>query len=307
MLRTPNVTTLGITGLALAVGATAQADAAPVGIYSLSVARDNPNTPADERLANIRDYDFVSGYTLRVFWSDLETSQGTYDFRVIEEAIRRTRAVGQRLNLEVLPALPSYVVSGASATYVDHRNVTTPVPRDPFAQSRFTALHAALASYVVDDGANAPHPLNQDPTLVAVDATPVGLNYGVRDLNNGIRNHPDYTQARYVDAVTQGVAASRSNFPNHEGFLAFFGFTDGQPGAPVDQQIIQQLAAQYNGPQQPSLAFFIENLSDTGPAPIGMTGGTGNNLLDWTESGGTTMMQALDSWLQHSPDRDPTL
>lgn len=38
----------------------------PAGIYALGAAQDNTGTPADERLAGIRDYDFVSGFTLRV-------------------------------------------------------------------------------------------------------------------------------------------------------------------------------------------------------------------------------------------------
>jgi hypothetical protein len=35
--------------------------------------------------------------------------------------------------------------------------------------------------------------------------------------------------------------------------------------------------------------------------------GTGNNLNDWAEAGGSTMMHALDSWLAHPADRDAQL
>jgi hypothetical protein len=135
----------------------------------------------------------------------------------------------------------------------------------------------------------------------------VGLNFGVRDINHGIRSHPDYTQARYIGSILQGVGAARAAFPLHTGFLAFFGFNDGQAGVPVDQQLITLLDAQYNSPGQPSLAFFIENLSDLGPVPLPNGGGTGNNLLAWAYLGGPTMAQALDSWLAHRPDRDPQL
>ena len=277
------------------------------GIYSLGAGRDNPNTPQDERLAGIRDYDFVSGFTMRVFWTDIESTEGNYDFSVIDAAIQSVAALGQGFNLEILNGEePAYVLSGASATYLDHRGGTNPVPWDPFAQQRMAALRSALANHVVT-GSGSPHPLNADPTLRSIDSSPVGLNFGVRDLNSGIRNHPDYTQQRYIDAVADGVADSAAAFPNDTNFLAFFGFTDGQPGTPVDDQIIQRLAPLYNGPGEAKLDFFVENLSDDGPVPLGSGSSPGNNLVDWVNMGGDSMIQALDSWLQHQPDREPQL
>lgn len=278
---------------------------APTGIYVLGNAQDNPATVEDERLKNIRNYDFVSGYTLRVLWSDIEKVQGVYDFSVIDKAVAQVGAIGKRVNLEVLDSQPQYVINGAGATYIDHRNTLRTVPWDGFAQSRYAALQTALAEHVVNDGSGLK--LSEHPVLAAVDASSTGLNYGVRDLNNGIRSHPQYTQQKYIDSVLQGVAASRSAFPNHQGYLAFFAFTDGTPGVPVDQQLITQLSALYNGTGQNNLAFFIENLSDIGPIPTGGSGGTGNNLLQWNILGGQTMAQALDSWLAHRPDRDPQL
>jgi hypothetical protein len=277
------------------------------GIYALGAAINNVNTPQDERLAGIRTYDFVSGFTMRVFWSDLETSQGQYNFSVIDSAIQTLAAIGRGLNLEIFTGEePAYVLSGASATYTDHRGGTNPVPWDTFAQQRHAALFAALASHVVTVAGNS-HPLNQDSTLRSIDTAPAGLNFGVRDLNSGIRNHPDYTQQKYVDAVVGGVHDAAIQFPNDTNSLAFFAFSDGKPGTPVDEQIIQQLAPLYNGPGQIKLDFFVENLSDDGPVPLANGAGTGNNLIDWVNAGGDTMIQALDSWLQHSADREPQL
>lgn len=296
------------TTLSLAATLVAQASAAaPTGIYSLGAGRDNPNTAPDERLAGIRNYDFVSGFTLRVFWADIEAAQGQYNFGVIDSAIQSVAALGQGLSLEILMGEePQYVLSGASSTYLDHRGGTNPVPWDTFAKQRQAALYTALSTHAVQ-GAQGPQPLNQSPTLRSIDAAPAGLNFGVRDLNSGIRNHPEYTQARYVGAVVDGVAAVTSAFPQDQNFLAFFAFTDGQPGPRVDQQIIQQLAPLYNHAGQAELAFFVENLSDDGPLPLPDGIGPGNNLLTWAGSGGDTMMQALDSWLQHAPDRDAQL
>jgi hypothetical protein len=277
------------------------------GIYSLGAAINNVNTPQDERLAGIRTYDFVSGFTMRVFWSDLETSQGQYNFSVIDSAIQTLAATGRGLNLEIFTGEePAYVLSGASATYIDHRGGTNPVPWDTFAQQRHAALFSALASHVVTVAGNS-HPLNQDATLRSIDTAPAGLNFGVRDLNSGIRNHPDYTQQKYIDAVVNGVHDAAIQFPNDTNSLAFFAFSDGKPGTPVDEQIIGQLAPLYNGPGQIKLDFFVENLSDDGPVPLANGAGTGNNLVDWVNAGGDTMIQALDSWLQHSADREPQL
>jgi hypothetical protein len=279
----------------------------PAGIYSLGAGVNNPNTPHDDRLANIRDYDFVSGYTLRLFWSDIETSQGVYDFSVIDNAIEILAPLNQGLSLEIFTGEePQYIRDGASTTYLDHRGGVNPVPWDAFAQERHAALYAALGNHVVQSAGPA-HALRDDSTLRSIDAAPAGLNFGVRDLNGGIRTHPDYTQQRYVDAVANGVAAAATAFPNDLNFLAFFAFNDGQPGAPVDEQIIDRLAPLYNGPGQTELAFFIENLSDDGPVPQPNGMGPGNNLLDWTNLGGSTMMQALDSWLVHRPERDAQL
>lgn len=279
----------------------------PQGLYILSTAVNNPNTPQDDRLANIRDYDFVSGYTLRLFWSDIETSQGVYDFSVINAAINQLAPLNQALSLEIFTGEePQYVRDGASATYLDHRGNVNPVPWDPFAQQRQAALYAALGDYVVQTS-GSPHALRDDPTLLSIDAAPAGLNFGVRDLNGAIRSHADYTQQRYIDAVATGVAASAAAFPHDLNFLAFFAFNDGQPGVPVDEQLIQRLAPLYNGPGQTELAFFIESLSDDGPIPQPNGMGPGNNLLDWTNLGGSTMIQALDSWLVHRPERDAQL
>ena len=279
----------------------------PQGLYILSTGINNPNTPQDDRLANIRDYDVVAGYTLRLFWSDLETNQGVYDFTVITEAITRLAPLNQGLSLEIfIGEEPQYVRDGASATYLDHRGAVNPVPWDAFAQQRQSALFSALSNHVVQTS-GSPHALRDDPTLLSIDAAPAGLNFGVRDLNGAIRSHADYTQQRYIDAVATGVAASAAAFPHDQNFLAFFAFNDAQPGVPVDEQLIQRLAPLYNGSGQTELAFFIENLSDDGPVPQPNGMGPGNNLLDWTNHGGPTMIQALDSWLVHRPERDAQL
>jgi hypothetical protein len=52
---------------------------------------------------------------------------------------------------------------------------------------------------------------------------------------------------------------------------------------------VRRASAACNGPDQARLAFFIESLSDTGPASVPTDTGTGNNLLRWSEHGGETL------------------
>jgi hypothetical protein len=297
---------VGIVIISLTSPASVRADV-PIGIYTLSTARDNPLSTKDERLGNIRDYDFVSGYTLRVSWSDLEPTSGQYNFGVIDSAIQTLAPLGQGLSLEIMSNdEPAYVLANASETYLDHRGGVTPAPWDGFTQQRQAALYSALGSHVVT-GVGAPHALSVDPTLKSISAGGAGLNFGVRDLNGAIRGLPDYTQQRYIDAVATGVAASAAAFPSDVNFLPFFAFTDGQPGEPVDEQIIDRLGPLYNGPGEPKLDFFVENLSDNGPLPAPNGMGAGSNLADWVRLGGDTMMQPLDSWLNHDGGRDVQL
>jgi hypothetical protein len=77
-----------------------------------------------------------------------------------------------------------------------------------------------------------------------------------------------------------------------------FAFDDGLGAERVDQEVIRDLDARYNQPGRPSLAFFAENLSDRGPLPQPAGVGPGNNLLDWSDRGGETMLQALTSWIR---------
>lgn len=275
---------------------------APEGIYALGPAKDNAATSFDDRLSGIRDYDFVTGYTLRVLWEDVETSEGVYDFSVIDSAIQSTQAIGQRLNLELLDAPPDYVITGAADTYIDHKGGDRPVPWDPFQRSRHLALREALANFVIDDGLGLA--LSDHPTLAAIDSSPAGLNFGVRDLNNGLRSHPDYTAERYIDAVVDGTVLTQATFPKHQGYIAFFGFDDGIVDPPVEEQLITELSNLFNGEGQPALSFFVENLSDIGPTS---SSSIGANLESWVELGGSTMIQALDSWQRHPTARDAQL
>src|SRR5688572_28691516 len=88
----------------------------PRGIYVLGTLNTN-------QLANIRTgpaYDFVSGFTLRVKWSDLETAPNVYNFTLIDQAVAQLQPAGKKLTLEVFPNfVPAHVMSQATQTFID--------------------------------------------------------------------------------------------------------------------------------------------------------------------------------------------
>jgi dienelactone hydrolase len=267
----------------------------PAGIYALGTARDNPATPQDERLSGIRDYDFVSGFTLRLFWEDIDDGLGRYRFEVVDEALRRTAVLGQRINLEILPRPPLAVVARAAQTYVDARGDVTPVPWDAGLRRAHERLMDALARHVPAGAATA---LADTHGIAAVDNSVPGFSQGLRDIDARLRSSPFYDHQSCLDAIHAAVQAGRRAFPRHLGYVAFFAFDDGLGPERVDQQLIREWDARYNTPGRPALAFFVENLSDVGPLPQSGGVGPGNNLLDWSDRGGATMMQALTSWIQ---------
>jgi len=283
--------------LLVAVRASAQNSAAR-GIYVMSTAVDNPGTPQDERLANIRNYDFLSGYTLRTHWADLNPGNGQYNFGVIDQAISQVAPLGQhlRLNVQVWPT-PQYVLDQSTMTFADNLGNTVPVPWEPAQEQAYATFMTALSNHIV---AGTGTRLADNPTLVDVSALVPGFSQGIRDLSGNLVNSGYYNRQSCIDAVLYNVAASRIAFPSKAGDIFFFGFNDGQSGQRADQALISQLAAVYNGPGQLSLRFAIENLSDTYPV-VGPNQWTGNNLLTWHDMGGDTMMQALTSWLHPNP------
>jgi hypothetical protein len=187
------------------------------------------------------------------------------------------------------------VVAAAVQTYVDERGERTPVPWDPALRLAHERVLAALAEHAEADTGT---PLADHPGIAAIDNSVPGFSQGFRDINRRLRNSPFYDRQSCIDAALAAVETGRTAFPRHVGYVAFFSFDDGLGPERVDQLLIREWDARYNRPGQPPLALFVEHLSDLGPLPQANGVGTGNNLLDWHNRGGKTMMQALTSWVQ---------
>ena len=105
------------------------------------------------------DFDFVSGYTLRVAWSDLETwdtstQSPRYDFSRIDTTLEDLRSRGKRMTLEIfVTQVPAYILAQPGVvTWLNpnpNQGGVQVVPWDATALSAYQALIQALAHHMV--------------------------------------------------------------------------------------------------------------------------------------------------------------
>ncbi len=243
------------------------------------------------------DFDFVSGYTLRIVWSDLETWDATtqaprYDFSRIDTTLENLRRRGKRMTLELfVTQAPAYILAQPNvATWLNpnpNQGGIQVVPWDATALHAYQALIQALANHTV---AGTSWRLADHPALESVDAPIIGLQ-GLRELSNTLINHPGYTREGFVQSVVDSVATSRNAFPLKFGFLAFFAMSDATSNPALDDAVYTRLTSEFNLPGKPSLGFFQETLSDLGPQPS-----TLGKILAKAAPETYVMFQALRPW-----------
>ena len=297
---------LGTPALIVATASNGLADiAGPRGIYILGSGRDNANTPVDERVTGIRDYDFVDGYTLRIHWEDVDLGSGQYDFEVIGEALAllENNQHATKMNLELLVLTPpSHIITNAAQTWQHFKAGTLPVPWDVTTQQGYADLVTALANHsVFDAAAGAMVPLAQHPVFGSLNASVPGIS-SIRDNggNSGLTklvDLPSYDRQKFVDAVVQAVGVNRNAFADQFGFLGYFSMTDSENanfgGDTLNETLLGALLTDFNNPGQPHVGLFQELLSDVGPNP---SHALGQNLLA-AKDDTYIMFQALASWL----------
>lgn len=257
--------------------------APPTGIYLL-----NDRLLPVERMA-LPPY--LSGFSLRIAWKDLEPTEGAYDFSHIKRTIEQLQKRKLKLTLEIFASMPpDYVLERASGTF-QVRKGKAPLPWDPVAQARWKAFLNALAVFpVMDATVNREVPLRDHPTLTALDAAVVGLQ-AIRDVRGDLVKHPAYDRKLFLDAIEAGVRASRDAFPKDYGFIAFFRMEDDIRRPALDEAVFKRLQESFMGPDQPGLGLFQELWSDEGPAPQTM-----GMYLKKVKAPDAVMLQSLTSW-----------
>lgn len=283
---------LGLAGALLLLGAApAQPSPGPAGIFVIGDTR-----PVAGEVAKF-DFDFVSGYTLRIPWSELETWNAAtqspqYNFSRIDTTLEELRARGKRMTIEIFVSqVPDHVlVQPGVITWINPHPTQggeQVVPWDSRALAAYRLMIQGLANHQV---AGTGWRVAEHPALETVDAPIVGLQ-GLRELSNTLVNHPGYRREQFIQGVVESVAISRQAFPNKFGFLALFAMDDGTAVPALDDAVYERLMTEFNVPGKPSLGFFQETLSDAGPRLDGL-----GWLLNQAAPHTYIMFQALRPW-----------
>lgn len=275
----------------------------PAGIFVIGDTR-----PVAGEVAKF-DLDFVSGYTLRMTWKDIEswnpnTGAPAYDFSRIDATLEDLRARGKRMTLEIfITKAPDYVMAlPDTLTWVNphpQQGGVQPLPWDANSQAAYAAMMRAMADHQV---AGTSWRMADHPTLESIDASIVGLQ-GLRELSGTLVADSRYDRETFIQSVVDSVASNREAFPAKFGFLALFAMDDNEPGESLDEAVYARLMARFNAPGAPSLGFFQETLSDAGPNPD-----TLGKLLKQASSQTYVMFQALRPWeLRAGETRPPEI
>lgn len=227
-------------------------------------------------IGQVRNLDYVEGVTIGFSWADTEPSPGQYDFSKADAALAALQTSGKKLNVEVFAVeVPEHVVARLpdSEIWESHapgrRTVKTAVPWSQTTQQAWKAYMKALADHPVSLPDGTKVRFSEHPALMMLDSPVVGLQ-GIRDLSKKLTALPGYDRKRFVDSVMESVHATRDAFPSKFGFLGFFRMDDSKNSPPLEQEIMDRLMAEFNGPGQPSLGFFQETLSDSIPRADGL-------------------------------------
>lgn len=228
------------------------------------------------RDGNISGGSHVSGFTLRVFWKNVEssTTPGDYDFHIIENALDNLPA-GQLLSIILAdgeptdPGEPTYIAAGAAATWTNN-GLTRAVPWDSYLLERRAALWAAMSAFEVDG-----IPLGIHPRLAVIDPYLPGGHSGIRDPDPmagvTLSSLSGYSRANLLAVVQEDLRNAQDHFPGKVVQLGFWKVLDSEDasygGAPAWDWLRQQLLAEFNDSDRPRVGFFMENLASTRTLP----------------------------------------
>ena len=275
----------------------------PRGIYVLDSAAGSQVGGVSMRDANIRNVSFVDGYLLRVDWSQLEPTNGAYDFTIIGNIFTKLPA-SQKLSLIVRnDSPPAWLLSlpGISTWTAGSPSVTVPLPWDGIAQERFRLLLIALGNYVVD-GVQ----LRNHPRIAAINIGIAGLAGGIREPTQiKILNMPGYSRTAVQTAVQTYLANATDNFQAVPVQIGFWTYVDNQDasfgGVTAWEQLRQAVLAQFNGVSHPRVGFFMDNLAANRPAAnsdpwTGLPNTTFTAPLYLSQNNTFASFQVLGSW-----------
>jgi chitodextrinase len=232
----------------------------PAGIYSID---------------NVVDKPFVDGVLIRIHWSQVEKTEGVYDFAKIATTVKKAQALGHSVTLATMVVAEPTWLAAKSETYNDSQFGQTIVPWDTTMLTALEKLTTALSAYQIDGV-----PLKDHPTVKQVDASIGGIqSVRLRQLPSG------YTADKFKEGVYRSVNAWANAFPSKHLYVGLFGISDNISNPSTTDDIRDTLMAQHS-----NVNFFQEVLS--GSAPNGPLG----DVLEPASGKTGIMFQACGEW-----------
>jgi Secretion system C-terminal sorting domain len=288
--------------------------AQPSGIYALD---SNQGTYRD---ANIRNYSFVDGFVWRTNWSDMETSQGVYNFAGLDHIVQKLDSINKKLTIlfGAYSVEPAYISSQAGVTTysftdpISNKISTRAVPYDGFLIQRFRVFVSSLAN----------HPIycRSLGTIVALKNHPVLANIGtnipglgairnVNGTNTSLQTSlTNYTRTKFIDSLLVSMKIQTDNFPTKNVFIPSYKNVNDNIASPaLADYVKQQLLSTFDGVQNQKISFWQENLAgftDTNTNTFtGLPTTAFATPLTQLGNGAYTMFQMLQGWT--TPFLDP--
>lgn len=215
---------------------------------------------------------FVDGWTMLLHWKALETSQGVYDFSLIEQALAGLKDSKKKLSIVIgSTSVPDWLLDSSNIQTYQIRlgpgERKTVVPWDATAQAAWAEFIQALGEYRVPDDAQGgvSVPLRDHSLFTSIMAQIPGM-YGIRDREGRLVKVFGYNRSLLRQAIIQSLDLTVDNFPRQFKWVIFFRLGDKIQSPPLYEYLIEALAQEYfDGQSPPRLGLYMENLSCQGP------------------------------------------
>lgn len=207
----------------------------PRGVYALvHVDATRTNLPSAELVAPA----FVTGLSVRTYWSLIERSEGVFDWTVFDRALAAARTAGKKTAFRVMngTGTPEWVY-GAGARRYDagewqgQSKGTVPVPWDPVFHAKWRAFLRAFAARY--DG---------EPAVAYIAMSMPAGRWAELFHPKALREHPDYTYARWRAAHEQFIGYYADAFRSTPLTLALSGHG---PLGPLVNDLTDHLVATF--------------------------------------------------------------
>lgn len=262
----------------------------------------------------------MDGFVWRTSWSEIETSQGVYNYDGIDHIIQKLDNINKKLTVlfGAYSLEPTYIANQSGVTTYQFTdpisNITTTraVPYDAYLLQRFQLFLSSLANhqvYSISTGTMVA--LKDHPVLsnIATNIAGLGAIRNVNGINTSLQTVlPNYTRTKFVNSLIASMKTQTDNFPTKNIFIpSYKNINDNITSPTLADYVKSQLLASFDGIQNPKISFWQENLAgftDTSTNIFtGLPTTTFATPLLNLGNGAYTMFQMLQGWT--TPFLDP--